>query len=110
MSFNRETISKASTYFGYGVYAATVVFGIYLILGNPAGMTATNPSHIQIAGVLLICYGLVEVAVTSYNRLPPLHVKTDAERAVDKAKIRERNDAKSRERKSQKEQTKNESK
>jgi hypothetical protein len=95
MALDKASMSKWATGFGYGVYALTVVLGVYLIIGDPIALTSTKPSFVQIGGLMLICYGIVEVAVTYYNRLPPMKPRSKEQVAVDKSKMRERNDAKS---------------
>ncbi len=102
MAIDKTTMSKSATIIGYGVYALTILFGVYLIFGDPETLTSTKPSLVQVGGLLLICYGLVEVGVTFYNRLPDIEIKTQDQIAVNKAKLRERNDAKSKEKKQQK--------
>lgn len=90
-------MSKAATVFGYSIYVLTSILGSYMILGDITVMTSTKPSLVQIGGLLLICYGLVECGVTYYNRLPPMQPRTQEQITADKSKLRERNDAKSKE-------------
>lgn len=97
MAITKQSMSKAATIFGYLVYVLTAILGVYLIFGDTVAMTSTKPSLVQIGGLMLICYAIVECAVTYYNRLPPMQPRTQEQKAVDKAKLRERNDAKSKE-------------
>jgi hypothetical protein len=100
MGFNKETAGKLATYIGYTVYVLTVIYGAFLIFADPTTLYGEySPSAIQIGGLLLIAYGIIQVAVTVYNRLPPAVPKTAEQIIVDKSKMRDRNDKKSKERK-----------
>jgi len=100
MGFNKETAGKLATYIGYTVYVLTVIYGGYLIFADPTTLYGEySPSAIQIGGLLLIAYGIIQVIVTVYNRLPPVVQKTPEQISIDKSKLRERNDKKSKERK-----------
>ncbi len=101
MALDKQSMGKFATVIGYLVYAASTVFGIFLIFTDPTQLYTTKPSMIQLGGLLIICYGIVECAVTFYNRLPPLEVKTAEQVSVDKARLREINDRKSKEKKAQ---------
>lgn len=99
MGLDKETVSKIATYIGYSVYVITVIFGAYMIIADPTTLYGYTPSMIQVGGLLLIAYGLIQVVVTAYNRLPPLVHKTSEQVAIDKSKMRDRNDKKSKEHK-----------
>lgn len=100
MSVNKETAGKIATYLGYTVYALTVIYGGYLIFADPTTLYGSySPSAIQVGGLLLIAYGIIQIVVTIYNRLPEVIPKTSEQVAIDKSKMRERNDKKSKERK-----------
>ena len=100
MGLDKETAGKIATYLGYTVYVLTVIYGAFLIFADPTTLYGEySPSAIQIGGLLLIAYGIIQVIVTIYNRIPPTVPKTPEQISVDKSKMRERNDKKSKERK-----------
>lgn len=57
--------SGAGTIVGYIFYALVIIFGAYLVITKPADIA---PVLIQIAGVVLILFGIVESLVTYLNR------------------------------------------
>jgi hypothetical protein len=99
MGFEKEQVNKIASYIGYAVYALTIIYGGYMIFADPTTLYGTSPSVIQIGGLLLIAYGIIQIVVTIYNRLPPAVQKTPEQIAINKSKLRERNDLKSREHK-----------
>lgn len=99
MGLDKETVGKIATYIGYLVYVLTVIYGAYLLIADPSTLYGYSPSAIQVGGILLIAYGVVQIIVTAYNRLPTAVPKTAEQKAIDKSKMRERNDKKSKERK-----------
>jgi len=101
MALDKEMINKLATFFGYTVYVISIIFGFYIVFADPVTLMQTKPTLPQLAGLLIICYGIVQCIVTFYNRLPPLEVKTSNQIAINKANLREFNDRKSREKKPQ---------
>jgi hypothetical protein len=100
MGLDKAAAGKIATYIGHAVYVLTVIYGGYLIFADPITLYGEySPSAIQIGGLLLIAYGIIQIIVTIYNRLPPTVPKTAEQISVDKSKMRERNDKKSKERK-----------
>jgi len=97
---DKEAVGKIATYLGYTVYVLTAIYGAFLIVADPITLYGSySPSAIQVGGLLLIAYGLIQIIVTIYNRLPPTIPKTSEQIAVNKSKMRERNDKKSKEHK-----------
>ena len=50
---------------GYILYCITIVLGVFLIITDPSSIA---PVVIQIAGGLLVLFGIVEIIVTYSNR------------------------------------------